>query len=321
MISIPYITGRFSMKLSTEKVFTHPLGIMAVATAATFLWGSAFPFLKLSYAELNLGKEDLFEQILFAGYRFVLASLLILLFMKLIGKRIAYQPGSLLRVSRIGLFQTGLQYVLFYYGMSGSTGVQGSIIAGTTSFFQILLAHFMYAGDKISLRKITGLVVGFAGVVLVGVTKGTLTLQFGLAEICLLLAMFFGALGNVLSKKESEHLDILYMTSYQMLLGGLALLTIGATASGVMPFELTWRAAWMMLYLAVLSAVGFVLWNTIMKYNKVGSISMYLFLIPVFGVFLSAALLGEELHLTVWAALALVVSGIVIVNRTREPKS
>jgi drug/metabolite transporter (DMT)-like permease len=88
-----------------------------------------------------------------------------------------------------------------------------------------------------------------------------------------------------------------------------------------MPFELTWRAAWMMLYLAVLSAVGFVLWNTIMKYNKVGSISMYLFLIPVFGVFLSAALLGEELHLTVWAALALVVSGIVIVNRTREPKS
>ncbi len=129
--------------------------------------------------------------------------------------------------------------------------------------------------------------------------------------------MFFGGLGNVLSKKESERLDILYMTSYQMLFGGLVLAVIGACGAGVMPFDFTWSAAWMVLYLAVLSALGFVLWNTVMKYNKVGSISMYLFLIPVFGVFLSAALLEEELHLFVWAALALVVSGIVIVNRTK----
>jgi drug/metabolite transporter (DMT)-like permease len=305
------------MKLTTEKIFTHPLGIMAVATGATLLWGSAFPIIKLSYAELAIEKNDLFEQILFAGYRFVLASLLILLFMKLIGRSIGYQRGSILKVSRIGLFQTLLQYIFFYYGMSGSTGVQGSIIAGTTSFFQILLAHYMYHSDKITLRKITGLIVGFFGVMLVGMSKGTLTQQFGLAEICLLLAMFFGAFGNILSKKESENLDILYMTSYQMLLGGLTLLTIGASATGFMPFEFTGKAAWMMLYLAVLSALAFVLWNTVMKYNKVGSISMYLFLVPVFGVLLSAAWVGEELHLFIWAALALVVSGIVIVNRTK----
>lgn len=305
------------MKSTTERIFTHPLGIIAAATGATLLWGSAFPFIKLSYTELDIGKEDLFQQLLFAGYRFVLAALLILLFMKLIGRSIAYQRGSLLRVSRIGLFQTLLQYVFFYYGMSGTTGVQGSIIAGTTSFFQIILAHFMYRSDPISLRKIIGLIVGFTGIMLVGVSKGTLTPQFGLAEACLLLAMFFGGLGNVLSKKESEHLDILYMTSYQMLIGGLVLTAIGASATGLMPFDFTPHAAWKMLYLAVLSALGFVLWNTVMKYNKVGSISMYLFLIPVFGVFLSAAILSEELHVFMWAALALVVSGIVIVNRTK----
>ncbi|MCD9022885.1 DMT family transporter [Cohnella silvisoli] len=309
------------MKPTTEKIFTHPLGIMAAATGATFLWGSAFPFVKLSYTELGIGKNELFKQILFAGYRFVLASLLIMLIIKLIGKSIGYQRGSLLKVGRIGLFQTLLQYVFFYYGLSGSTGVQGSIIAGTTSFFQILLAHFMYTSDKITVRKVAGLLVGFAGVILVGITKGSVSFNFGIAEICLLLAMFFGALGNVLSKKESEHLDILYMTSYQMLLGGLVLVAVGATGAGIMPFEFTWKAAWMFLYLAVLSALGFVLWNTVMKYNKVGSISMYLFLIPVFGVFLSAALLREELHLIVWAALALVVSGIVIVNRAKAPQT
>ncbi|QJD87720.1 DMT family transporter [Cohnella herbarum] len=302
------------MKSSTEKIFTHPLGIMAAAAGATFLWGSAFPIIKLSYEELGIGKEHLYEQILFAGYRFTLAALLILLFMKLMGRSIAYQPGTLIGVGKIGLFQTLLQYLLFYYGMSGSTGVQGSIIAGTTSFFQILVAHYMYASDRITTRKTMGLLVGFGGVVLVGLSKGASTVQFGLPEICLLLAMFFGGLGNVLSKKQSERLDILYMTSYQMLFGGVALTVIGAAGAGLQPFAFIWSSAAMLLYLAVLSSVGFVLWNTVMKYNKVGSISMYLFLIPVFGVFLSAALLNEELHLIVWAALALVVAGIVVVN-------
>ncbi|MFC5469873.1 DMT family transporter [Cohnella suwonensis] len=303
------------MKASTEKIFTHPLGIMGAAAGATLLWGSAFPYVKLSYKELGIGKDDVFEQLLFAGYRFTLAALLILAFMKLLGRSIAYQRGSLPRVARIGLFQTLLQYVFFYYGMSASTGVQGSIIAGTTSFFQILLAHFMYAGDRITLRRTTGLIVGFSGVVFVGLGKGEASFQFGVAEVALLAAMFFGGLGNVLSKKESEHLDILYMTSFQMLIGGVALVAIGAAGAGIAPFSFSAEAAWMLLYLAALSAVGFALWNTVMKYNKVGSISMYLFLIPVFGVILSALLLDEALHVYVWAALALVAAGIVIVNR------
>jgi len=303
------------MKTATEKLFTHPLGILAAATGATLLWGSAFPIIKLSYAELAIGKEQVYEQILFAGYRFTLAGLLILAFMKLMGRSVAYQRGSWKGIAKIGATQTLLQYVFFYYGMSGSTGVQGSILAGTTSFFQILVAHRMFSNDRITTRKLAGLLVGFMGVVVVGWSGGASGVQFGLPEVCLLLAMFFGGFGNVLSKKESERLDILYMTSYQMLLGGAALCAIGAAGAGPLPFSFAWSSLGLLLYLAFLSAVGFALWNTVMKYNKVGSISMYLFLIPVFGVFLSALLLSEPLHLAVWLALALVAAGIVIVNR------
>ncbi|NEW06386.1 DMT family transporter [Paenibacillus sp. SYP-B3998] len=306
--------------MTSEKFFKHPLGIMLAATLATLLWGSAFPFVKLSYGELGIGKADWSGQLLFAGYRFVLAALLIFLFMVLIGKRVRYQQGTLLKISKIGLFQTFLQYVFFYYGLSASTGIQGSIIAGTTSFFQILLAHFMYKNDRLNIKKILGLVLGFGGAVLVNMTKGEMTLQVGIGEICLLIAMFFGALGNVLSKNEAKELDVLYMTSWQMLLGGVAMFAVGAAFEGPLPFEFTWKTIFMLLYLAFLSGVGFVLWNNVMKYNKVGSISMYLFLIPVFGVILSALMLGEEMHLIVLAALGLVVSGIVIVNRSKSSK-
>jgi drug/metabolite transporter (DMT)-like permease len=280
--------------MNAEKFFKHPIGIMLAATMATLLWGSAFPFIKLSYGELGIGKDNWPEQLLFAGYRFVIASLLI-----------------------FG-FQTFLQYVFFYYGLSGSSGIQGSIIAGTTSFFQLLLAHFMYKNDRINRKIVIGTLLGFAGVILVNMTKGELTLNMGIPEICLLVAMFFGALGNVLSKNAAQELDVLYITSWQMLIGGGAMLLIGVTFAGVLPFAFTLKSIMMLLYLAFLSALGFVLWNNVMKYNKVGRISMYLFLVPVFGVILSALMLSEEIHLIVLLALGLVVSGIVIVNRQKE---
>ncbi|MFD2610847.1 DMT family transporter [Paenibacillus gansuensis] len=305
--------------MTAEKFFTHPLGIIGSATAATFLWGTAFPFVKLSYAELHIVRTDTFGQMVFAGYRFALAGILIMLFMALMKQPVSYARGTWKGLSKLALFQTFLQYVFFYVGMSISTGIQGSIIAGATSFFQILIAHFMYKNDALTLRKMIGILLGFLGILSVGFSEQGLHIQFGWGELLLLIAMFFGGLGNVVAKNEAKHMNILYMTSWQMVIGGMALILVGATAAGLVPFQFNLTSLLMLLYLSVLSAAGFVLWNNVMKFNKVGTVSMYLFLIPVFGVFLSAVMLSEEVHSIIMLSLALVVSGIVIVNRQPAP--
>jgi drug/metabolite transporter (DMT)-like permease len=304
--------------VNTERFFTSTLGIVLAATAATFLWGSAFPFIKLSYEALRIGPENIYEQLLFAGYRFFIASLLIMGFILVIGRRLSYQQGTVKVLMMIALFQTFLQYVFFYIGLGYSTGVQGSIIAGTMSFFQIILAHFMYKNDSLSIRKIIGLMIGFTGVILVTSTRGTIQINFGIGEVLLLVAMFSGAFGNILAKNGALKMDILYMTSLQMLIGSIGLIFIGASQVGMFPFEFDWLSVLMLLYLSFLSAAGFVLWNTVMKYNKVGNISTYLFLIPVFGVFLSAILLNEVLHGFILLSLVLVVTGIIIVNKKEK---
>lgn len=306
--------------MTAQKFFTHPLGIIFSATAATFLWGTSFPFMKLSYLELQIGKSDIYEQILFAGYRFVLAALLIQVFMIIMKQPLGYEKGSLSKLSKLALFQTFSQYVCFYIGMSMSTGIQGSIIAGSTSFFQILIAHFMYKNDALNFRKVTGILLGFIGIASVGLTEQDLHIQFGPGELLLVFAMFFGALGNVIAKNEAKHMNILYMTSWQMMIGGIGLIAIGTVVAGLFPFSFSLSAIAMLLYLAFLSAAGFVLWNNVMKYNKVGSVSMYLFLIPVFGVFLSAVMLNEIVHSVIILSLVLVVSGIIIVNRQPTSK-
>lgn len=306
--------------MSVERFFTSSLGIIVAAVTATFLWGSAFPFIKLSYEALAIGPEDVFQQLLFAGYRFFLASLLIMGFITFLRRKIRYQKGTVKGLMTIALFQTFLQYVFFYIGLSYSTGVQGSIIAGTTSFFQIILAHFMYKNDYLSLRKVIGLVVGFMGVILVTSTRGAIQFNFGIGETFLLIAMFSGALGNILAKNASVKMDILYMTAFQMLIGSIGLIVIGASQVGLFPLDFDWASGLMLIYLAFLSASGFVLWNTVMKYNKVGSISTYLFLIPVFGVSLSTVILNEALHRFILLSLVLVVAGIIIVNKKKRTK-
>ncbi|MCA1032608.1 DMT family transporter [Bacillus timonensis] len=305
--------------MTAERFYTSKLGIIIAAIGATFLWGSAFPFIKLSYTELGIAQHEFDKQILFAGYRFFLAAILIMLFFMLINKKMIYKKGTGLPLLKVGVFQTFLQYVLFYIGLSYSTGIQGAIIAGTASFFQILFAHFMYKDDYINQKKILGLIIGFTGVIIVNLTRGSFTLDFGIGEFLLLIAMMVSAFGNLLARNASAKMEVSYLTSYQMLFGSIGLLLSGGVLVGFFPFDFSVKAMLMLLYLAFLSAAGFILWNNVMKYNQVGKVSMYLFLVPVFGVFLSGMLLREPIHLFVLLGLLLVTAGIVVVNR-REVK-
>lgn len=304
--------------MGTEKFFTNKFGLNISAILATLLWGSAFPFIKLSYTELDIRSNETAQQLLFAGYRFFLASLLILIFILITKRKVLFRKETLKPVLKIGFYQTFIQYIFFYIGLSLSTGIQGSIIAGTTSFFQILFAHFMYKDDNINWRKSMGLMIGFTGVVIVNLSKGTFEFQFGLGEFFLLLSAVAGALGNLFARNGSKDMDVAYLTAYQMLVGSIGLFVTGAMFTGFAPFIFSAKALWMLLYLSFLSAAGFILWNNVMKYNQVGKVSMYLFFIPVFGVFLSSMLLGEQMHSNVLFGLLFVTTGIIIVNRKKE---
>ncbi|MCQ6562910.1 DMT family transporter [Paenibacillus mendelii] len=306
--------------MTAARFFTHPLGILAASVGATMLWGSSYAFLKLSYQSLQIGPSDTFEQLLFAGYRFTLAGLLIMVYMLIRRETLAYRSGSGMLLIRIALLQTVLQYTFFYAGMSLSEGMVGSVIAGTISFFQIGLAHVLYPDDKLNRTKMIGLLVGFTGLLVLGLSNhgSVRSWIFSYGELLLIASAFFSASANLISRRGAVSYSISYMNSYQMLLGGIALIAASAWRVGLTPFLFDWRSSLMLLHLAIVSAVGFMLWNNVMKYNHVGSVSMYLFLIPVFGVAQSALLLSEKLHAAVLFSLLLVCLGIVIVNRRKK---
>ncbi|WP_074033085.1 DMT family transporter [Exiguobacterium sp. AT1b] len=297
-----------------QNIFQRPWTVAFLAIFNTLLWGSAFPFIKLSYEKLDIQSNEYGQQLLFAGERFLLAGILLLIISQTVLKRsIRLTPKKFRAYAHLGSFLTFLQYLFFYIGLSISTGVQGSIIAGSTSFFQMALAHIRYDDDKLNRLKGLALTFGFSGIVIANWPATGTDVGFGLGEILLILAMVSGAFGNLIAKDYSKEYDVAPMTAWAMVIGSIGLLVIGylLDPSGIsMPY--TGQTIAFLFYLAMLSAIGFTLWNTLMKHNPVSRISLYIFLVPLFGVMLSGILLGETIPWNAIVGLIFVIVGIYL---------
>ena len=294
--------------------FTNKKAIVILALFACVLWGSAFPAVKFGYALFSIG-SDIPAQLLFAGYRFFLAGILVIILGLATGKTVVRFSGP----NWFGLGVMGLltfaQYIFFYLGLANTTGVKGSILNSTGTFFTVLLAHFAHKNDRLNKYTVTGCLLGFLGVFIVNRGSGSLDWQFALnGEGFLVVASFAGAAASVYGKGLSQRVDPTMMTGWQLLIGGGILILLGLALGGLLSIDTPAGVA-LMVYMAFISSTAFALYAVLMKYNPVSKIVIFSFTIPLFGALQSAFFLGESLF--EWKnlfALALVCSGVWLVT-------
>ena len=202
------------------------------AVLCTALWGSAAPCVKRGYELFAVSADAPFSQLVFAGWRFALAGILVLLVTRLKGHRIVPKRDEIKPILAISLFQSMLQYVCYYIGLSGTTGTKGSVLSGTQTFFALLLAHCLLPNDKLNRRKTLGCICGFAGVLALGL--GGLN-GFNLTGdgLVLLSAVSAGA-GALVSRIYTPGRDPMLLTGWQLLIGGCFLLGVGTMGGGAL---------------------------------------------------------------------------------------
>ncbi len=108
----------------------------------------------------------------------------------------------------------------------------------------------------------------------------------------------------------------------KFLTGGLALIIIGASFGGKIP-HVSVGGAFMLLYLAFLSACAFTLQGFLLKYNPVSKVAVYKSTNPLFGAVFSAIILSESdqlLSFYTLIAIVLVCLGIFIINKFGEKR-
>lgn len=304
--------------LNSASIFTRRKVVFLVASLCCLLWGSAFPAIKNGYLLFNIAQGDVASMLVFAGYRFLFAGLVLLVIAAIGKKDLRLDLRTIGQVSLLGMTQTTLQYVFFYTGLAYVTGVKSAIINATGTFFSVLLAHYIYKNDRLSFNKALGCIVGFVGVMVVNFSPGLLSFDFTLrGEGALVMAAFVLSAGSIYGKKVSQHVDSVVLTGYQLAVGG-ALLLMGFTAGGTLT-GFTVKSTALLAYLVMLSSAAFALWTILLKYNRVSMVAVFNFMIPVFGTLLSALFLGEKiLEWKYLGALGLVCFGIWLV--TKEEK-
>ena len=196
------------------------------------LWGSAFPCVKIGYELFSV--TDTGSQLLFAGYRFFLAGALMFLMGSVMEKRVlAIKRSSLPAVLGQGMLQTAAQYFCFYIALAHMSGSKGAVLNASSTFFTILFAHFLIRGERVTLQKTLGCLIGFAGVILIQMGPADLGGGFSLAGegMMLLCAAVYG-LSSVTMKKIAHMESSAAITAYQLLFGGGLLILCGWMLGG-----------------------------------------------------------------------------------------
>ncbi len=293
--------------------------ICLLAMVCCVLWGSAFPCVKIGYQMFAIEAGDTASQILFAGARFTLAGVLTVVIGSVLSRRLLVPgKGSWHMVGKLCLVQTVIQYLLFYIGLANTTGVKSSIIEASNVFLAILASSLLFHYEKLGKGKVIGCVLGFAGVVLINLNgTGLDTSMSFLGEGCVFLSTVSYAFSSVLIKKYSQKENPVTLSGYQFMAGGLVMALAGVVMGGRLE-GFTAVSTGLLVYMAMISAVAYSLWGILLKYNPVGKVAVYGFMNPVFGVILSALLLGEQNQAFTFQgliSLILVCIGIYVVNR------
>ena len=298
---------------------TQPVVVGLLAMLCCMLWGSAFPCVKIGYRLFGIAGDHTPSLLLFAGLRFTLAGLLALCIGSIGARRwLIPKPTSWPMILKLGLVQTVTQYIFFYIGVAHASGVKSSIIVSANVFFSILISAIVLRQERMTAAKLLGCIAGFAGVVLINTRGGALDFSMqwngeGFVLISSLAYSFSWGMAKPCAKRESPF----PLSGYQVVWGGLVLIAVGLIGGGrICPPS---PAAFLLLgYLGMLSAVAYSLWAVLLQHNPVSRVSIYGFMNPVCGVFLSALLLGEQgvFGPAAGIALILVCVGIFLVNRS-----
>ncbi len=139
-------------------------------------------------------------------------------------------------------------------------------------------------------------------------------------EFLLILVGVVSAIGYFMAKELSREVHPVIITTWQMIIGSLALLII---ASMFMKpgdiVHITVKGWSLIIYSGIISSVIFPIWYSVLKYNKAGEITIYKFIVPISGTLISSWIVpGEIIPSAMPAALILVTAGIVTVNYSRK---
>jgi len=276
---------------------------MLVVIAA--IWGSSFFAIKVAVTG-GIGPVTV------AAGRTVIAAVVLYIYIRLRGHGLPRGLAAWAPLFWIGLFSSALPFFLISWGEQEISSGLAAILMSMSPLFALILSHFLTAGDRFTLFKLMGVAIGFSGVlVVIGLDPlSELGLKFW-SQVAVMGASLCYVTAGIITTRVRDRLPADVMTAGSMIVA--AVLTLPASLAFEAPLAATagGDALLAVIYLGLVpTAIAFMLRMRMIVTVGLTFFAMVGYLIPVFGVFWGAALLGEEVPLKSLAALALILGGI-----------
>jgi drug/metabolite transporter (DMT)-like permease len=277
--------------------------------AVCLVWGT-------TYLAIRVAIETI-PPFLMTGLRWVVAGAVIVVALKLRGERLPeirqWPALTLLGILLLG-FGNGCVVWAEQTLPSGLT----SVLVAVVPFWMVGIERLMGDGQSMTRRRIIGLAIGFAGIVLLvwpDIGAGS-SRAFLWGVLATQLACLGWAIGSSYSRRRRAEENVLAAAAMQMLLGGGLILVLSAVhGEWAAPLVVSGRSAIALGYLTIVGSIaGFSAYVYALKYLPVATVSLYAYVNPVIAVLLGTALLDEPLSPRLAMSAAIVLAGMAMVR-------
>lgn len=253
------------------------------------------------------------------GVRFAVAALVVAAIVALARLPVPRTRGFLGISLFLGLWHLSIPYILVYWGEQRIPSGLTAVLYSTMPFMVAILARFVL-GDRLTARKMAGILVGVAGVWVIfsdAVDIGGRAATLGMAAV--LGSVFSAALASVLIKKYSGGYHPVVSLLIPFLVGAVVVNAIAVTIERSNPLHYdatTWAT---ILYLAVAgSVIAFTVFFWLIKRVDVTVVSYQTFIIPILALVWGRVFLGETVSARAGAGTACILIGIAVATLQRR---
>jgi len=273
----------------------------------TFIWGGNFVATKIALNDM--------PPFMLAGVRFAIGALVIALW-GVISKAdlkphrkeiIPLVIMSILFSAQICTFNLGIKYTL---------AGRSSIFLSINPIFVAILAHFFIPNDRLNIKKILGLILAFCGMLVVFRDKIGINDSRIIGDVILIVSALIVSIMTIYTKKLVQCINTYKLLLWQMVLGLIPFFVLSFTFEELSQNNITLSLVISIFYQSVIIAgFSFILWTLLLKRYSASKLSVFIFIMPIFGVGLSALMLHDQVTAYIVIGTILVTSGIYLVNK------
>lgn len=287
------------------------LRAMSLMLLLALFWGGNSPAVKIALRDI--------PPFILAALRFTLAAVAIWAWAISKNIPVALKSDEFLSLGILGIIFAA-QIITFTIGTDLSLAGRAALLINTHPLFVALLAHFFILSDRLTIRKVIGLIVAFFGVVSIFrenfISDNS---SYMLGDMVLLLSAILLGTQTVYVKKIVQGINPIKLLAWQMNFGLIQFYAMSFIFEKPSEWNVTWSATGALAYQGlIVGAFCFLTWTTLLKKYSASRMSAFLFMTPIFGAISSSLILGEEVTLWFSIGIVMVAAGIYIVNSVKS---